>query len=202
MDLPFITISNTVWDNAAVQGNLDALKQLHSEQETTWSNRTCQLAARNGHLDCLMYLHEIGCPIDNRVCERAAENGNIECLKYAHEKCGVFGKAGIMASVHTNLDCLRYIYQNGGEINASCVEIAFVVGNLNGFEYLHNLGYRMDWTDYWNNFHWVCKLDCLRYAHEHGYPLTKEVYTSMKKSQGDCIQYLLDNGCSCDTAIQ
>ena len=42
-------------------------------------------AAKYGHLECLKYAHENGCPWDEVTCSEAAENGHLECLKYAHE---------------------------------------------------------------------------------------------------------------------
>jgi len=47
---------------------------------------TCtRAAAERGHLDCLKYAHENGCPWD-LTCTKAAEKGGYdECLKYAHE---------------------------------------------------------------------------------------------------------------------
>ena len=47
---------------------------------------TCSEAAKNGHLECLKYAHENGCPWDQWTCRQAAENGHLECLKYLHEK--------------------------------------------------------------------------------------------------------------------
>ena len=40
-------------------------------------------AAENGHLECLKYAHENGCPWDEETCEEAAKYGHLECLKYA-----------------------------------------------------------------------------------------------------------------------
>ena len=48
-------------------------------------------AAKNGHLECLKYLHENGCPWDKWSCEFASKNGHLEILKYLHENgcpCG------------------------------------------------------------------------------------------------------------------
>ena len=42
-------------------------------------------AAEGGHLECLKYAHENGCPWDEWTCSMAAFNGHLECLKYAHE---------------------------------------------------------------------------------------------------------------------
>ena len=42
------------------------------------------MAAENGHLDCLKYAHEHGCPWNENTCMWAARNGHLDCLKYAH----------------------------------------------------------------------------------------------------------------------
>ena len=40
-------------------------------------------AAKKGHLNCLKYAHENGCPWDEDTCIIADKNGNLNCLKYA-----------------------------------------------------------------------------------------------------------------------
>jgi hypothetical protein len=42
-------------------------------------------AAQNGHINCLKYAHENGCPWNELTCFFAAKNSNIECLRYAYE---------------------------------------------------------------------------------------------------------------------
>ena len=49
------------------------------------ANKSCTAAARGGHLECLKYLHENGCPWDEETCGRAAAFGHLECLKYLYE---------------------------------------------------------------------------------------------------------------------
>ena len=63
-------------------GHLECLKYAH-EQGCPWHEDTCTYAASNGHLECLKYAHEEGCDWDWRTCEYAAANGHLECLKYA-----------------------------------------------------------------------------------------------------------------------
>jgi hypothetical protein len=46
--------------------------------------KTSKDAAKFGHLDCLTYLHENGCPWDKDTCRYAAQNGHLDCLRYAH----------------------------------------------------------------------------------------------------------------------
>ena len=43
-------------------GNVDLLRWLREVKSCPWNEGTCSLAAMNGHLVCLQYLHENGCP--------------------------------------------------------------------------------------------------------------------------------------------
>ena len=44
---------------------------------------TCAYAAKNGHLECLKFLHEHDCAWDEETTICAARKGHIDCLKYA-----------------------------------------------------------------------------------------------------------------------
>jgi hypothetical protein len=51
----------------------------------------CMLAAGEGHLDVLKYLHENDCPWDSRTCSYAHRNNHVDCLNYLIEqKCEGF----------------------------------------------------------------------------------------------------------------
>jgi hypothetical protein len=68
----------------------------------------CAEAAKNGHLDILIFLHQNGCPWDEWTCRKAAENGHIECLKYAHENgCPWNEVTCLFAAKYDNLECLK-----------------------------------------------------------------------------------------------
>ena len=45
----------------------------------------CKWAVKNGHLNCLKYAHENGCPWDKETCYWAAKYGRLNTLKYAYE---------------------------------------------------------------------------------------------------------------------
>eukprot|EP01032_Pedospumella_encystans_P014474 gene14474-16617_t len=58
---------------AAMNCHLDCLQLLHQRTGTTWMDAlTMAVAARNGHVHIVQYLHEIGCPWDERAADSAA----------------------------------------------------------------------------------------------------------------------------------
>ncbi|KAK3247117.1 hypothetical protein CYMTET_43343 [Cymbomonas tetramitiformis] len=75
----------------AGKGRVDMLE--YARREEAWDVRTTRAAASNGHLDCLRYAHENGCPWDvSHGCPlglstflAAASNGHEDCLRYAYE---------------------------------------------------------------------------------------------------------------------
>ena len=99
-----------------------------------WNLYTCIYAASNGHLDCLKYAHENGCPflLDINICDSdvnnfiyrddifydnsclaAAENGHLDCLIYAHESgCPLDENTFKKAAFNGHIDCLKYLYEN------------------------------------------------------------------------------------------
>jgi hypothetical protein len=72
--------------NAARNGHLECLKYLHEEAKASWDSRTASYAAENGHLHILKYLVEREYKYYNPdVCRSAAEQGHLDCLKFLHE---------------------------------------------------------------------------------------------------------------------
>jgi hypothetical protein len=98
---------------AAGGGHLGCLEYLH-EHGCPWNESTCHWAARGGHLECLKYAHEHGCPWNEDTCRAAAQNGHTECLKYAHEHgCPWDERTCIKAVQNGHDDCLKYARDNG-----------------------------------------------------------------------------------------
>ena len=50
-----------------------------------WDENVCSSASKNGHLECLKYAHENGCPWDIKTYNNAVSHRHLECLKYARE---------------------------------------------------------------------------------------------------------------------
>jgi hypothetical protein len=52
------------------------MKWGHQEKKLPWNYMTIAVAARYGHLKCLQYAHNNGCPWNEETCEYAAQNGH------------------------------------------------------------------------------------------------------------------------------
>jgi hypothetical protein len=49
-----------------------------------WNKKTCEAAARNGHLNILIWAHDNGCKWSDKTFTRAAESGHIHICKYIY----------------------------------------------------------------------------------------------------------------------
>jgi hypothetical protein len=103
-------INNT--SDMACKGHLECLKYAR-EHGCPWDPYTTAWAAINDHLECLKYAHEHGCPWANETTKWAAKYGHLECLKYVHENgCPWHMKTTSWAAYYGHLECLIYIYRN------------------------------------------------------------------------------------------
>ena len=68
----------------------------------------CTRTALNGHLECLKWAHESGCPWDERTCSYTAKHGHLDCLKYAHENGCPWNKQNCLANAKNN-EIIQYI---------------------------------------------------------------------------------------------
>ena len=67
---------------AAGNGHLHVLKYLH-ENGCPWNEGTCSSAAKGGHLDVLKYARENGCPWNRRDCRvRASKGGHTHVVSW------------------------------------------------------------------------------------------------------------------------
>ena len=84
--------------------------------------RTCNAAARGGHLGILRYLRKHGprywnaryCPWDASTCSSAALGGHLKVLKYLHENgCPWDENTCNEAAVGGHLEVLKYAHEKG-----------------------------------------------------------------------------------------
>ena len=89
----------------------------HPGMEYVWDRNTTFIACFNGHLECLQYAHENGCPWHPKTTYVAAFNGHLKCLQYAHENgCEWDPNTIRAAALYGHLECLMYIYENCGDV--------------------------------------------------------------------------------------
>ena len=165
----------TKTNEAAKAGHLRCLQTICSKRGFTWQSKhhkgACLLASRHGHLTCLKYAHQRGCPLDDfsdlqiedYLIEKNAVNaaivgGHLDCLKYAHQEARIelTEDAYIAASVRGHLNCLVYLREQGLEWYPGTIAICARYGHL----------------------------DCLKYAFENGAPYSNSAF-DIQDENGD-----------------
>ena len=169
-------------NQAVKNGRLDILMDFHKKYKNKcpWDSQTCANAALNGHLDCLKYAHENGCPL-NMTCFYAARNGHFDCLKYAHENGSPWDASTcLIAAKNSHIECLKYAHKNGCRWNEYTCCYAANNGHLECLKYAHENG--CPWDEL--TCHYAAQnnhFDCLKYAHENGCPYPKELMSTIVK---------------------
>ncbi|ATZ80083.1 ankyrin repeat/DNA polymerase domain-containing protein [Bodo saltans virus] len=158
--------------------------------------KDCANAASKGHLECLKYLHENGCPLNWTTCAYAAKNGYLECLKYAHENGCPWGLCTCLyAAVNGHLECLKYLHENRCPWDSDTCSRAALNGHLECLKYARENG--CPWDEYTcSNAALRGQLECLKYAHENGCPWDE--YTCLYAAENghlECLKYARENGC-------
>jgi hypothetical protein len=96
--------------HAAKNGNVECLAFLHSIG-CPWDENTPLMAVKYGHLNCLQYCVENNCPWSQEIPLMAARVGNYECLRYAVEHgCYYFGFTSLVAADNNHLLCYLFIH--------------------------------------------------------------------------------------------
>ena len=184
-------IIDASWVSAATAkiGHIECLMYLH-QHGCPWDTNSCYYAALGGHLECLKYLHEHRCPWDSITSANAAHGGHLKCLEYAHEHgCHWNSVTCSSAAVGGHLECLEYAHEHGCPWDAETSSCAAAGGHLECLKYAHEHGCP------WDAFTCIYAsanghLDCLKYAHENGapwYPINCAYYNK----NTDCFLYAL-----------
>lgn len=79
-----------------------------------WNSQTYEIAAENGHLDCLQYVHEKGCPWGEETFLYTAKYGHLNFLHCVHKHGCSWNKNNCYwVSRNSHLCCLQYTLENG-----------------------------------------------------------------------------------------
>ena len=82
------------------------------EKLREWNGMSCNIAAANGQLECLKYLHRNGCKWNDRAYIEVIKNGHLEVLKYLHENGSILTMSVCnLAVAYGQLECLRYAHE-------------------------------------------------------------------------------------------
>jgi hypothetical protein len=114
---------STNYPDASDVDNIEKLPELTSD----WKKNTCTIVAKNGHLECLKYLHEQGFSWDKHTFIKAVSNGHLKCLIYLHENDCPWDKeaceyAYSEAIKNNHLNILKYLLENQYPINIQIYE--------------------------------------------------------------------------------
>ncbi|VVC38285.1 Ankyrin repeat-containing domain,Reverse transcriptase domain [Cinara cedri] len=159
---------------ASKHGHLDCLIYAHN-LEFKWNTETCNNAAINGHFDMLVYAHEHGCQWNIKTCERAAKYGHLDILKYAHEHgCPWDQNTCSSAASSGHLAILKYAREHGCPWDVNTCTFAAKHGHVNILKYAHEQG--CPWAE--NTYELAAEnghLNIINYAYDHGFPLDVKV---------------------------
>lgn len=123
-----------------------------------------------GWLDCLTFLHEMGCPWDASACSNASKNNHLDCLKYAHTHgCPWDAQTTCQALQLLHTECFLYARDHGCPCDAASCSAAARFGKLALLIFAHENGCPWD-EKTCDSAARADSLDCLRYAHEEGCP--------------------------------
>jgi hypothetical protein len=99
---------------AAHNGHLEIVRFLH-ESHCPWDADTiCAAAAKSGNMKLLQYLKQEGCVFSEEVMSTAAERGDLRMCQYlCAEQCPWEGSACSSAAKRGHVDTLRWLHEQG-----------------------------------------------------------------------------------------
>jgi len=124
----------------AKTNKLELLKWIREEKKCEWDEETSAVAAEQGNLEMVKYCVANQCPIDASSCRNAARNGHLECLKYLHEdvKAPWGSVTASEAALNGHLHILEYLVEREyDKFDKSACSLAAEYGHLECLKYLH-----------------------------------------------------------------
>lgn len=205
-DIPYIDKLNTVLNSNGVLtimgkavhfGMLGFVTYLHEEGYSWDAGKNFHLtsiAARNGHLLCLRYILDKGCPLISHECSMAIMKNNLDCLEYLTLVRGIAVTAldCEKAVECNNLECVKFIVERTS-LDVSkckkCLPLACACSNVNMIEYLLDRGFP---TSPSLSIHAVRSnsLNALRFLFSRGYTWTVvSTLIAVRSGSLECLKF-------------
>ena len=128
----------------AQTNKLEFLKWAREVKHCGWDESTIKVAADIGNLEMLKYCFSNDCPCDEKeACELAAIDGHLDCLRFLFDKVkpsrDMEEKAAMQAACSGHVDILKYLVEErkiSDEVKSQCVYNAAGFGQLDCLKYL------------------------------------------------------------------
>jgi hypothetical protein len=182
----FWGLSDDTWACAAEGGALDILKWGRENGYMNFIANAMDMAAREGHVDIMRYLHEERFTLNEDTCMAAAYGGKLECLKFARsvgisfaDRQGGYMRGvciSLAAASSGSLECLVYVHTNGAQLPTKVPWVVLKNGNLECLKYLMENGSCID-DMATRKLVTYGQVQCLQYIKEFGAPLHADICT-------------------------
>ena len=128
----------------AETNKLELLKWAREVKQCEWDEKTITVAALIGNLEMLKYCFSNGCPYNEKeACELAAIDGHLDCLRFLFDKVkpsrDMEEKAAMQAACSGHVDILKYLVEErkiSDEVKIQYVYNAAGFGQLDCLKYL------------------------------------------------------------------
>jgi len=179
-DMQLVEFLHENYDNEDIKGGLTAV------------------AAQNGHLHCLQFLHENGYIWHKDIVWACIEGGNVECLKYVqqhHPQFSTLIKRPKCYKITTKtFDCFLFCVKQGAEFSVRNIASAFLHDGLESTKRCVAADMEVN-ESIMGAAIWEGKLDCVKYLHEECECFFPEDAATDAALRGDLplLKYLHDN---------
>ena len=168
----------------AYTNKLELLKWAREEKKCEWNAGTINMAARRGNLEMVKYCVANRCTVTADACANAAKNGHLECLKYLHEEVQAPlnsphrpGRTASWAAKSGHLHILEYLVErkfdkyNTVRPSLNACAHAAKNGHLDCLKYLHETA-KAPWDeDAVREAHKNNQTECVQYLLDNNCPL-------------------------------
>ena len=139
-----------VLQNAARNGQTEALKWFHQRGFTDMAPDLCGSTALGGHLETLKYLKSIGQSLKEDTIHNAALIGNKNIIVWALENdCPKSAKACGNAALGGHFELLQWLHANGFALTSAAFEGAAQNGDIEMLDWLKQNN--CPWGSFWMN---------------------------------------------------